>query len=389
MSNKRARENGENVPSFRGIAFVANDMGWPWTRWIGPAPVQMSRCCLGAALSWLCDGLLRGFGRFSLTSRFSWTVTLVILGLGFLRARLLRLCCTAAFLPIFLQPRKGPLWSCAELLQSGALCCVDQCGTVKSRPPKMRGPRTVLGYVGKRGWGVEGYWCLRKWVQWSPSIGGAKCDWLRRTKETCKASCVCISSLRGRCRAVVPGVLACVHMCILYVCVYICVCVYVCGHVYMYVYACVYVYVYVCVYTHVYVYVCAYLCIDCGSQYQCFSVWTVSCMYVWYMCVYACICIWMRTCVYDIAWHVEALLLRFSICAYMCICMRMYMCVHVCVYRCMCICMYMYVCMSVYMYAYTFIYTRVWVYICTRVGAFCLFVLSNLSTTCTCITGVS
>ena len=27
---------------------------------------------------------------------------------------------------------------------------------------------------------------------------------------------------------------------------------------------------------HVYVY--AYLCIDCGSQYQCFSVWTVSCM---------------------------------------------------------------------------------------------------------------
>jgi len=29
------------------------------------------------------------------------------------------------------------------------------------------------------------------------------------------------------------------------------------------------------------------------------------------------------------------------------------------------------------------------VYICTRVGAFCLFVLSNLSTTCACITGVS
>jgi len=40
-------------------------------------------------------------------------------------------------------------------------------------------------------------------------------------------------------------------------------------------------------------------------------------------------------CVYDISWHVEALLLRFSICAYVCICMRMYMCVHICVYRCM------------------------------------------------------
>ena len=45
--------------------------------------------------------------------------------------------------------------------------------------------------------------------------------------------------------------------------------------------------------------------------------------------------------------------------------------------------------MSVYMYANTFMYARMWVYICTRVGAFCLFVLSNLSTTCACITGVS
>jgi len=79
------------------------------------------------------------------------------------------------------------------------------------------------------------------------------------------------------------------------------------------------------------------------------------------MCVYACICIWMRMCVYDIAWLVEALLLRFSICAYVYIFMRMYMCVHVCVYMCMCICMYMYICMSVYMYAYKF-------YIRTRVG---------------------
>jgi len=32
---------------------------------------------------------------------------------------------------------------------------------------------------------------------------------------------------------------------------------------------------------------------------------------------------------------------------------------------------------------------RLWVYICTLVGAFCLFVLSNLSTTCACITGIS
>jgi len=51
-------------------------------------------------------------------------------------------------------------------------------------------------------------------------------------------------------------------------------------HVYVYIYACVHVFVHLCVYTHVYVYVYAYLCIDYGSQYQCFSVWTVSCMRV-------------------------------------------------------------------------------------------------------------
>jgi len=86
----------------------------------------------------------------------------------------------------------------------------------------------------------------------------------------------------------------------LYVCVYICVCVYVCGHVYMYIYACVYVFVHLCVYTYVYVYVYAYLCIDCESQYQYFSVWTVSCMrmcfrvhmYAYtYVCRYIYICI--------------------------------------------------------------------------------------------------
>jgi len=46
----------------------------------------------------------------------------------------------------------------------------------------------------------------------------------------------------------------------------------------MYIYACVYVFVHLCSYTRVYVYVYAYLCIDCGSWYQCFSVWTVSYM---------------------------------------------------------------------------------------------------------------
>jgi len=234
--------------------------------------------------------------------------------------------------------------------------------------------------------------------------------WLHWTKETCKASSLYNGSSCVCCQAVVPGVLACVHMYILYVCVYICVCVYACGHVHIFIYACVYVLVHLCVYTRVNVYVYAYWCIDCVSWYQGFSAWTVSCMRIcfrvhmyaytyvcgyiymciflqwvlralyrffrhwcmgkcvcytgvfshqrthlrthWhslqvmhicvyvYMCVYACICIWMRMCVYDIAWHVEVLLLRFSICAYVRICMRMYRCVHVCVYMCMRICMY-------------------------------------------------
>ena len=94
-----------------------------------------------------------------------------------------------------------------------------------------------------------------------------------------------------------------VHMYILYVCVHICVCVYVCRHVYMYIYACVYVFVHLCDYTHVYVYVYAYLCIDCGSWYQCFSVWTVSCMRMCfrehmdaytYVCGYIYMCIFLQ-----------------------------------------------------------------------------------------------
>jgi len=124
-----------------------------------------------------------------------------------------------------------------------------------------------------------------------------------------------------------------------------------------------------------------------------------------YGCIgaHACIFIWMRISsmifldtlrrccwdfiVYDISWHVEASLLRFPVCGWVCMYKYMYMCAHVCVYMCMCICMYMYICVSVYMYAYTCIYPRVWLYICTGVGAFCLFVLSNPFATCICIAG--
>jgi len=108
--------------------------------------------------------------------------------------------------------------------------------------------------------------------------------------------------------AAAPSIQACLHafhMYILNVCVQMCVCVYVCGHVYMYVYACVYVFVHICVYTHVFVYVYTYLCIDRGSWYQYFSVWTVSCMrmcvrvrmYAYtYVCWYIYMCIFCSEC---------------------------------------------------------------------------------------------
>jgi len=119
----------------------------------------------------------------------------------------------------------------------------------------------------------------------------------RRAKIPASATAPCVFPAA-------PSFQACLRafMCtFLYVCVYICVCVYVCGHVYMYIYACVYVYLHVCVYTHVHMYVYAYLCIDCGSQYQCFSVWTVSCMRACvhvHMYAYAYVCWYIYMCIF-------------------------------------------------------------------------------------------
>jgi len=116
-----------------------------------------------------------------------------------------------------------------------------------------------------------------------------------------------LSTTAPRTFAAVPSFQACLHafICTFYMCVCVymcmCVCVYVCRHVYMYIYACVYVFLHLCVYTRVYVYVYAYLCIDCGSQYQCFSVWTVSCMCMCvrvYMYAYAYVCGYIYMCIF-------------------------------------------------------------------------------------------
>ena len=113
---------------------------------------------------------------------------------------------------------------------------------------------------------------------------------------------------------------------------------------------CTYVYVHIYMYAHAYVY--GYVCVSMTLlevlRRHCSDFLSV------YRCAYACICI--------------------CACMYACMCARAYVCI--------CMCMYMCICMHVH------VYSRVWLYICIRVGAFCLFVVSNLSTTCVCIIGV-
>ena len=166
----------------------------PWSWWIGSVPVQMNRYCLGIAVVICVMDYFTGVGYSSLTLHFSWTVTLIILGLGFLSGGLLRLYCTTVFPPIFLQLRKGPLWNCADLLQIYGLCSSYQCRTVKLRLPATAN--------------CSGVCCEQGIVEWGLLV-------LQDVGT--------IKSLYWRC----------VHMYILYACVYMCLCVYVCRHVYI------------------------------------------------------------------------------------------------------------------------------------------------------------
>ena len=126
----------------------------------------------------------------------------------------------------------------------------------------------------------------------------------------------------------------------------------------MYIYACVYVFVHLCVYTRVYAYVYAYLCIDCGSWYQYFSVWTVSCMRMCfrvnmhaytYVCryIYMCICFAVSaTCTLQVLWalvhgrvcmlhqHTQLRHTRCRLCTYV----YTYICVYMHLYAYGCVC---------------------------------------------------
>jgi hypothetical protein len=218
-------------------------MGWLWTGWTSPALVQMNRCCLVVTLSWLYKWLLQGLVVFHWPFVSPWTVTLVILWLGFLRACPLRLWYTVTFTPIFLQLRKGPLWSCAKLLQNYVLCSSDQCWTVKLRLPAVC--ELFWGMLGRGDGGWRGIGVSESGYNEVLALEVWNVVWLCWKKETCKASCVCNSSSHVRCCVVVSGVLACVHM-------YICVC------VYIYVYVCMCADMYLCIYMHVCMYMYMY-----------------------------------------------------------------------------------------------------------------------------------
>jgi len=127
----------------------------------------------------------------------------------------------------------------------------------------------------------------------------------------------------------------------------------------MYMYACVFAFVHLCDYTHVYVYVYAYLCIDCGSWYHCFSVWTVSCMRVClrvhmraymyvrryiYMCAFFCSECYVHftgvlgTSAWAVVYVTEVC---FNTNVHICEHTRCRLCSYVYMYICVCVCMHM------------------------------------------------
>ena len=166
----------------------------------------------------------------------------------------------------------------------------DQCRTVKLGLPAVR--ELFWGMLGKGAGGWKGIGVSGSGYNEVLTLEVRNEVWLRRTKKTCTASSLYNGSSRVCWRAVVLGVLACVHMYILHVCVYICVCVYVCGHVYMYIYAC----ICICTPMRLYTCVCVCVCIFVHRLWVLVSVFqrvdgvmhahVFSCAYA---CVYVCV----------------------------------------------------------------------------------------------------
>jgi len=154
----------------------ARNMGWPWTWWIGFAPVQMSGCCLGAALSW-----------------FAW-------------------------------------WAACR----GWLFFSDPSFLVNSY---FDHSRAWIPACSRTAAPLEGYWCCRTWVQWRLCIGGAKCG-LIASNEREVQSFLGLQRLLARSLPRRRSRRACVCSCIHFVCVCVYMCMCVCMRTYIYVYVC-------------------------------------------------------------------------------------------------------------------------------------------------------
>ena len=111
-----------------GKASVASNMGWLWTGWIGPTPVQMSGMLSVHRAVVIVFGLFRVWSFFSLTCRF------------------------------FVNSQLDHFWAwipACSLTTARLHCCFPSNLSTTTQGAIVK--RTVLGYVGKRGWGVEGY----------------------------------------------------------------------------------------------------------------------------------------------------------------------------------------------------------------------------------------
>jgi len=133
-------------------------------------------------------GLLQVLVVFSLTSRFFVNSHLDHSRAWIPACSLTAALCTAAFPPIFLQLRKGPLWSCAELLQSYALCSSDQCRTVKL-PQRLFAVRELFwGMLGRGDGGWRGIEVSGSGYNEVFALEVRTMVWLRQKEETCKPS---------------------------------------------------------------------------------------------------------------------------------------------------------------------------------------------------------
>jgi len=185
---------GASTPEL--ATWVDHELGWLAShpcRWAG---VVWAPCCRD-----LRDGLLAGVGCSSLNLRFSWTVTLTILGLRFLRARVLRLCCTA-----------------------GGVLVLQDVGTTKSL-----------------------HWRCEMWFNCVERKRSAKLPWSATAPCTFAAA---------------PSFQACLRVFICTFCMCVCIYVYVC--MYVEIYICIYVHVcmYLCIYAfmHVCMCMCMHVC---------------------------------------------------------------------------------------------------------------------------------